>query len=220
MLFSAEWTANAPNISPEERATLCRLRIFVGRGNACAWEDPDTGEASGHLALPAVHLAQGIAADWWSIFGSRGQPARLRRHLAGFALPDLRLSFDGKAFCAETRRITYQNPRLQFTQELSETTSRHEAERALSGFVQEVIGRLEKNGIRDSEVSTRWSRVTRSREDPGETGFCEAAGALGVDPYSIRERDALFIEDAGRLLSGEKLTQLMARSRAGRNSRP
>ena len=219
MLFSAEWTQNAPNTSPQERSTLCDLQIFVGSGNACAWKDLDTGETFNHLTLPAVHLAGGIAEDWWQIFGSRGQPTSILRHRTGFALPDLRFRFDGTTFHATAKRAAYLNPRLRFTQELFETMPRQEAEQALSDFVQQVTQKLEESGLENTEVSTRWSRVTRSREDAEETAFCEAAGALGVDPYSVQEKDASFIEEAGELLSGERLTRFMAECRSGRKDR-
>ena len=218
MLFSAEWTQNAPNVSPQERSTLCDLQIFAGSGNACTWEDLDAGETFNHLTLPAVHLAEGISADWWSIFGSRDRLLSILRHRTGFALPDLRFSFDGVTFHVTAKKITYQNPRLRFIQELFETMPRQEAEQALSDFVQKVIGKLEENGIDNAEVSTCWSRVTQSREDAEEAAFCEAAGALGVDPYSIQEKDASFIEQAEKLFSGEELIEFIAKFRAGRNN--
>ena len=218
MLFSAEWIENAPNVSPQEWSTLCDLQIFIGRGNACTWEDLDTQETFNHLTLPAVHLAEGIAADWWSIFGSRDRLLSVLRHRTGFALPDLRFSFDGATFHVTAKKITYQNPRLRFIQEPFETMSRQEAEQALSDFVQQVIGKLEENGLENAEVSTCWSRVIQSKEDAEETAFCEAAGALGVDPYSIQEADASFIEEAEKLFSGEELIEFIAKFRLGRKN--
>ena len=158
MLFSAEWTQNAQSVSPQERSTLCDLQIFpgagnAGTGNACTWEDLDTGETFNHLTLPAVHLAGGISADWWSIFGSRDRLLSILRHRTGFALPDLRFSFDGTTCHVTAKKITYQNPRLRFIQELFETMPRQEAEQTLSDFVQKVIGKLEQDGIENAEAS-------------------------------------------------------------------
>ena len=40
-----------------------------------------------------------------------------------------------------------------------------------------------------------------------------------MDPYSVQEKDASFIEKAGELLSGERLTRFMAECRSGRKDR-
>lgn len=218
MKFLAEWIENAPNASLQERSTLCDLQIFLGNGNACAWEDLDTGESFHHLTLPAVHLAEGISSDWWSIFGSRDRPQSIRRHRTGYALPDLRFNFDGVTVEVTAKKFTYQNPRLTFTQDPTEAISRQDAEQELSELVWKVIQRLEEFGIQDAEVSACWSRVLQSMGDPEEAAFCEAAGALGVDPYSIEETDASFIEAAGELFSGEELIEFLADFRAGRET--
>lgn len=218
MQFLAEWIENGPNVSPQERATLCDLQIFLGTGNACTWEDLEASETFHHLTLPAVHLAEGISADWWSIFGSRDQWQPILRHRTGFALPDLRFNFDGATFIASAKRIAYQNPRLRFLQEPFEAMTRHEAEEGLSGFVQQVVEKLEESGISDTEVATCWSRVKQSMRDPEEIEFCEAAGALGADPYSINDGDASFIDEAGKLFSGEELIEFLAKFRLGRLS--
>ena len=153
MQFLAEWIDNGPNVSQQERSTLCDLQIFLGNGNACTWEDLETHEIFNHLTLPAVHLAEGISADWWSILGARDQWQSILRHRTGFALPDLRLNFDGATFFASAKRITYQNPRLRFLQEPFEAMTRHEAEEGLSAFIQRVVekvGRERPLGDRNS----------------------------------------------------------------------
>ena len=71
MQFLTEWISEGPNASAEERATLCNLQIFVNGENACLHFDPDSKTTFEHITVPAVHLAEGLATDWWSIFGGR-----------------------------------------------------------------------------------------------------------------------------------------------------
>ena len=80
----------------------------------------------------------------------------------------------------------------------------------MAEFIERVIERLSCGGVAHSEVAVRWSRISNSRSDPDERAFCEAAGALGVDPYLISDTDARFIEDAGDLFSEEALVELLA----------
>ena len=88
---------------------------------------------------------------------------------------------------------------------------RHDALGFLNGNIETPnMDRLAGEGVRNSEVSVCWSRVVESRNDPVEQAFCEASGALGLDPYAITEDDARFIEHAHRLFSDEPLIEFLA----------
>ena len=208
--FSVDWLDGAPNACAEERATLCRLRIFVGDENACVFYDPQTDEKHDHVVVPAVHLAEGIATDWWSIFGGRDHEHSLLPWRTGFVLPDVRLKFDGATFEVVGDQLHCNNPKLRFWLVGAETLSRDAAETVLSSFVEQVIDKLAREGVTSSEVALCWSRVSGSRADPHERSFCEAAGALGADPYSISDADASFVDAAGDLFVGEALIEFLA----------
>ena len=208
--FSVEWLDGAPNACAEERATLCRLRIFVGDENACVFYDPQKDEKYDHVIAPAVHLAEGIATDWWSIFGGRDREHSLLPWRTGFVLPNVRLRFDGATFEVAGDQLHCDNPKLRFWLVDTETLSRDATESVLSNFVERVVDKLAREGVANSEVALCWSRVSESRADPEERPFCEAAGALGVDPYSISDTDASFIDAAGDLFFGEALIEFLA----------
>ena len=48
-----------------------------------------------------------------------------------------------------------------------------------------------------------------SRADPEEAAFCEAAGALGLDPYDVSDADAAILESSGALFDGEPLAEFL-----------
>ena len=102
------------------------------------------------------------------------------------------------------------NPKLRFWLVGAETLSRDAAESVLSNFVEQVIDKLACEGVTSSEVALCWSRVSESRADPEERSFCEAAGALGSDPYSTSDADASFVAAAGNLFVGEALIEFLA----------
>ena len=210
MRFSTEWLKHGPNVSAEERATLCRLRLYVSEENACRFFAPASNSACDHVTVPAVHLAEGLATDWWSIFGGRDREHSIRDYRSGFALPDVTLSFDGATFQVRGEQFASENPDVRFWQVGTEGLPRDVAESTLAEFIEGTAGRLETAGLPNSEVGLRWSRVSRSLRDPDERTFCEAAGALGADPYDVSEEDALFIERAADLFSGEALLEFLA----------
>ena len=210
MRFSTEWIEQGPNASAEERATLCRLRLYVSEENACRFFDPSSDSACDHVTVPAVHLAEGLATDWWSIFGSRDREHPIRNYRTGFALPDVTLGFDGSTLEVRGEQCASENPDVRFWQVGSEGLPRDLAESTLAKFIEVVAQRLATVGVPNSEVALRWSRVSRSLDNPDERAFCEAAGALGIDPYAVSETDALFIEQAAELFSGEALLEFLA----------
>lgn len=210
MRFSTEWIDEAPNASAEERATLCRLRLFAADENACVFVDPASSKVFDHVTVPAVHLAEGLATDWWSIFGGRDREHPIRRYRTGFALPDVRFAFDGSTFEVRGDQSSYDNPNVKFLRVDSETVSREAAETTLAAFVEDAVARLAGAGVSNSEAGLRWSRVSASLADPDERAFCEAAGALDADPYATSEVDARFIEQAAGLFSGEALIEFLA----------
>ena len=83
--------------------------------------------------------------------------------------------------------------------------------------MEQVRSRLETGKVRDTVLQRRWQRVQASRRDAQESAFCEATGALSLDPYNIRDKDAEFIASAGALFRGEPLAELLSGLRSSSN---
>lgn len=223
MRFAIDWLPEGPNAAPEERATVADLRIFVADRNACSHEQPRRSSKApgrarvrrnvraGDAATISVYpLAEEIAFNWWRLFGGRDSELALADGRGGYALPDIRLAFDGVAFIARCLPSAFANPEVRFTVGAEERLGRADAELALADLLENVARQLSARGLRDTGLQLRWQRVRESRRDADETAFCEAAGALGLDPYGIRDADAEFIASAGAMFSGEPLAELLA----------
>ncbi len=216
MKFSADWIENAKNVAPEERATVADFRLLLAdqnvtmnlRGNA----------STDHIVISLYSLAEGLAHDWWLLFGSREREISLIKHRSGYALPDIRFRFDGAAFEAVAVQKIFQNPPLRFWAGPSEILTREEAEFSLSEFIELVLERLKSKGQSDTSAALRWTRVQASRADLQESVFCEGAGALGLDPYSINESDAVLIEEAASLFQKESLAEFLSGAKDYRTS--
>ena len=211
MRFSVEWLPDGENANAEERATLCALQIVVANRTVSDFVQLGDNEFRDHLELPAVHLAEGIASSWWSIFGGRDVTHHVLSWRTGFALPTVCFEFDGSTMTVSCQASVYENPPLEFWKNGLEYLPRRQAEEALSTFVDQVVGKINADGPSDAvEVALAWRRVLESRASHEESVFCEAAGALGVDPYAIEETDADFIERAAEEFEGEALIEFMA----------
>lgn len=208
MRFSADWQDDAANAAPEERATVADFRLFLDGQNVC--QHLTGNSASDHLTLPLYNLAEGLAHGWWTLFGGRDHELPLIRFRSGFAVPDIRLSFDGDSFRYAAGQRSYVNPDVRFWAGPVETIPRPQAEAELTTFIDTVLHRLNARRVNQTSAALRWARVQQSRGDPEEAEFCEAAGALQLDPYQLSEADAATIEAAAELFHGECLTEFLA----------
>lgn len=211
MKFSVEWLEDAPNRALEERATAAEFRLWLGNVNATVhfWTD----QSFDFIEIPVYPIAEGIALDWWKLFGSRNEEISVKRYRSGYALPDIRMSFDGSTFEARTDQTTYTNPDVRFWNAPTEILSRTESENGLSGFIEKVIDRLNEQGATDTTLALRWARICTSMADPDEKAFCEAAAALGEDPYEVSDAAVETIERSAEIFKEEALTEFLAGAR-------
>lgn len=212
MEYSIEWVDDASNAVPEERATVADLRLFVGGQNVTKHLLNDT--YCDHVTVALHGLAEGLVHDWWTILGSREEAVSLRRYRSGTLLPDVRIQCDGAVFEVSAHQAAYVDPDLRFWGAGSEIMSKEEGERRLTRLIEDVLSRIASKGFDGGGLADRWKRVQASRVSP-ERVFCEAAGALGLDPYRIAEHTADFIETAEKYFDGEPLIEFVAGAREG-----
>ena len=211
MRFLTEWLNDAPNLAPEERATVADLRLYVGEQNVTMHLIGKKSEDE--ITLPLYPLAEGLAYDWWNLFGGRDREFSLLRYRMGYAVPDVRMKFDGAAFEITANQHAYLNPDIRFWAGISEVLTRQQAEEAIAEFIERVLKQLKGSGVHGTSAALRWKRILESRLDVDEQSFCEAAGALGLDPYQTEEAAAADIETASRLFEGEQLIEFLAGAR-------
>lgn len=217
MRFLVDWHDDAKNAAPEERATVADFALYLCDQNVTLHlHGTRTLE---HLAISLYPLAEGLAHDWWSLFGGRDSEFLLIKSRTGYVVPDVRMRFDGSVFEIEARQCTYTNPDVRFWVGPTEVMNRRDAEKFLDDFIGEVLDRLAARGVAGTSAALRWSRVRESRSDPDEAVFCETAGALGLDPYQISDLDASRIDQAAELFEGEALTEFLAGARLADQTR-
>jgi hypothetical protein len=214
--YSAEWKNDAQNAAPEERATVADFRFWLDKQNVAMHLRGSIN--FDHLTISLYSLAEGLALDWWTLFGGRDLEFSLIRHRSGYAVPDIRFKFDGAVFEASAHQRIYRNPEVRFWAGPTEIMSRGEAEAEVGGFVQFVVDRLDEQGVRETTAALRWARVQASRADVDEARFCESAGALGLDPYQIDDVNSGLIQQAASIFEGEPLIEFLSGSRGARRA--
>ena len=209
MRLSVDWEKAGRTFGDIDLLAVGVLRFFIGNTNVCETRTGGGGPISDPIPVSVYPLAEGLAMDWWSLFGSRDVPHRLLAYRGGYALPDVRLRFDGSDFEVACSSGRHGNRPVDFSNDAVERVGRAEAESALGDFLDDTVARIEAGGVRESGLHAQWGLVQASRADPEEAAFCEAAGALGIDPYGISDADAAFLERSGAMFEGEPLAEFL-----------
>lgn len=209
MKCSVDWRDGDGGAVDVDLHAVGNLRIEVGGVEVGGNGEADSDRISPDLLVSVCLLAEGIAGAWWRLFGARGVQHRLIWSRGGYAIPDLRIRFDGAGVEVACPPYRYDNPPLSFPNSGMERMNRAGAECALGGFLDAVCERLNSRGVTESCVQLRWASIRESRRNPAEAAFCEAAGALGLDPYDIADADADVIMRSNGVFDGEPLREFL-----------
>ncbi len=215
MRFEASWIEKAVNAAPEERASVADLRIWLNDQNVTQHLSNDV--LSDHVTVALYSLVNGLVYDWWTLFGRRDQELSFRDYRGGYLIPDVRLSFDGAVFQWRAVQSIFTDPDVRFWLGPTEIQDRVGAERDLDLLIKQTLDRLSSKSVVGSSAALRWARVLSSREDPDEAAFCEAASALGLDPYAMTDEGEAQLDAAAAHFDGEPLLEFLAGS-AGTDS--
>ena len=210
MRFSAEWLEDGLSASPELQATDCFLEILVGERRVSRFVDNRTDRAHDRVVMPAYPPSEGIVRNWWSLVAGRTQTFCLRSFRDGFALPDIRLKPDGCYVNIWVEPFEYRNPPVNFMARSRECVPVDALERDLSAFIESVLERLSEKEIPVNWLQERWNSICESQENADELAFCEAAGALGIDPYSCTDEEATLVELSSEPFADDALLEFLA----------
>ena len=209
MKFLAEWLDDGVSASEELRATDCFLEILIGDRRVSRFVDNRTDRAHNRVVMPAYPPAE-LARNWWSLVAGRTQTIDLRSFRDGFALPDVRIKPDGRFMNISADPFEYKNPPVSFTVQAKERITIGEFERDASAFIETTLERLSEEAVLDSWLRERWENICESQENSEELAFCEAAGALGIDPYTCTDEEAELVEMSSGTLADDALPEFLA----------
>jgi hypothetical protein len=179
-------------------ATIARLQIDVGDSIVTQFRS-DKGDTGDAVEIPAYHLAEWIAENWWALLyeplksdEDEASHQFVRRHWVGsarngFALPDLMLVPNDDCIEITARSAYLKHSRLTFEQDAHITLLTEEVARELRRFVSETVRRLRDQKIERSYLHNAWQLIEETDQDSEE--FCRLMGSLGLSPYASNNEE-------------------------------
>ena len=212
LAFEFDWLDGEGMSGPELSATLASLTIRAGESVVTRVLDARAKTVRDFAHVPLYPLAEWLVANWWFIASEIPNPenehsqAFRRRHclganLDGYAYPNLDIvpSHSGKT------RLSW-NParslwtRTEFLGDGEALVDGDEFRQTCSDFIDSVITRLDSFDVQDTFLQEEWDAIRNA--DDEETQFCQAAAALGWDPYALDDDAREHVIALGDMLGG------------------
>ena len=216
-----EWIDPLAAKGAELRATWARFCLVVDGRLVTRAYDERSHTMREAIYLPLYPLAEWLAEQWWPLWcesapSGVARPDHEQRHSLvhareGYALPPLRIEPAGASVHLSWSPEQLASHRVEFTGGGEAWLDTVVVKREFSSLLDAVVGRLEAEGITGTRFQQDWQSVRTA--DNEEREFCECAGALGLDPYSLEEDRQHEIEEAGRILPGEILEEFFQAAR-------
>jgi hypothetical protein len=192
--FRIEWEDPCGARGEELRATWARLEIVAGDGVITRLFDSKLNSVRNGVFVPLYPIAEWIVTNWWALLNECVTPTRQssmlygRRHnmrfaAEGFAMPWLEIRPVGKKLEIEWRQRDLREQRLQFIAFGAKRFDADSVGESLTQFVDRVVARLDQQGISGTGLQRDWKAIRSLAHE--ERDFCEASGALGLDPFNM-----------------------------------
>jgi len=197
LAFDIEWHRADGARSPELRATWGRLTIHLDEKPVTRVLDHAARSVRDSIYLPLYPLAEWLAVHWFPLLEEGAVPSRsgcperhaLSRAGEGFAFPDLRIFSEGEYVRIEWKGYNHPFAEVSFLESGEAELPRGQVRQALSSLIEDVICRIRSEPLPyTTALEEEWRSVCQMDEE--ERGFCRAAGALGLDPFSVDETSA------------------------------
>ena len=192
-----EWEDPLGARGPELQATWSRLQVLVDGRPVTRFFDERSKTVRDSVHVPLYPLAERLVTQWWPLWNEAippqpaDRPGYEARHSLvgareGYALPALRIEPTGAAVMLSWSQERLPAHRVEFIGSGKVWAETRLVKREISSLIDTVIGRLRDMGLADSLLQQEWEAIRSI--DREEREFCECAGSLGLDPYSLDEK--------------------------------
>ena len=210
--------------SPEERATFGLLALTANDRLLTQGIDTDSEVLRQGPYVPGYPLAEWLVWNWWRIRWEFGRPsdgiAASRWNFAhqmptvgnSYVWPNITVSSDGVSAFVQSRPSS--SPEAVLFRFLG-TNHREEVsalalEEAIESFANDVLSRLEVDGLRETNLHRLWDDLLTERADPELARYRKLEALLGYDPDEADEGAVRHRLDDAAALGEEAMGELAA----------
>ncbi|MFH2143588.1 MAG: hypothetical protein ABIJ97_14270 [Bacteroidota bacterium] len=192
--FIHEWVQPEDAKGDELRFTWAKLSIQSEDEVLTRIFDKRLRTVSDSIYLPLYPLAEWLMYNYWYLIYEHFTSGKhtyieydIRHNLKfaqeGYSLPDIHIRPLGNIVRLTWKPIKYSFRNVEFIGHGEINVDVDDFKQSVFDFINIVITRLEDSGISDTVLQKEWEAFSSLEND--EIKFCEAASALGVDPFNV-----------------------------------
>ncbi|MDR3537165.1 MAG: hypothetical protein P4L71_11755 [Acetobacteraceae bacterium] len=176
--------------SPEERACFAAIGILCNDHWLTEGHDGFVNRVRTGPLVSAYHLAEWLAWNWWRL---RWEPRSnapdwvLAHRMAtigeGYVWPNITIFSDGER-TALTAKPTASRPvtAFRYISDYAAVVPSLVFEAAVDQFANQILGQLQAEHVRDTNLERLWSELTNERQDRGASRRRKLEALLGAEP--------------------------------------
>lgn len=204
--------------TPEEIVCFAALQIELNHVVISQGHDPFVRRVRNAPLLSTYHLAEWLTWNWWRLRWeprSRDEHWRFAHGMStigeGYVWPTLTIFPDGERVTVASRQsMSTADFAFRYLNDFIGAVPALEFERGLERFVAQVLGQLEAEGFRETNLQRLWCELDKERRNPELAAYRRIEAILAHDPdegpKDIIER---LLAD-GPLIGLEGVTELAA----------
>lgn len=170
--------------------------------------------------LSAYHLAEWLAFHWWRLrWEPRPRTATMEWRLAhkmsniggGYVWPNITIFSDGER-TALIARPSKEKPDAPFRY-IANTAAimpSSDFESEIDSFMEQVLGRLESEGVKETNLSKLWAEICAERKDSGLSQIRKLEALMGCDPEEVEGSLVSRLISDAKILSISGIEELAA----------
>lgn len=202
----------------EERSCFASVGIQANNIWLTEGRDALTNRLRQAPLLSAYHLAEWFAWNWWRL---RWEPraATIEWRLAhkmsniggGYVWPNIAIFSDGER-TAMIARPSKEKPEAHFRYiaDTSAIMPSSDYESEIDSFIEQVLGRLESEGVKESNLSKLWAEICAERKDSELSQIRKLEALMGRDPEEGEDSLVSRLISDANILSMSGIEELVA----------
>lgn len=216
-LISTDWESLDEG-EPDERACFSALGIRANNQWLTEGRDAIANRLRQSPLLSASHLAEWISWNWWRL---RWEPRSLAEGWSfahktsniggGYIWPNITIFSDGER-TALISRPTHEreDTPFRYISNVAAVIPSHDFEQSIDEFLNQVINRLEDQGVRGTNLQSLWADVCSERSDPTLTRYRKLEAMLGMEPDDAGDALIETLISEGKLVGEGAVNELAA----------
>jgi len=193
---------------PEERAAFGLFTVRTAHGSLTEGFDSFINSYRQGPLVSGYHVAQWFAWNWWRLRWEARSAARdwdSAHRMAsigeGYVWPNLTIFSDGVRTALISEPSTRPNAKpFRYVGALPTAVPSTVFEAAIDAFIPQILGRLQAEGVSESNLAQLWADIVAERNDPDIAKRRKLEAYLGRDPEAIEDNTIeKLLADAARL---------------------